>query len=695
MTARPLVLVFVVLLVASLPAGVAGVESGPTDGSSIETNGATTADSADEASTAGEADDVLHRTTVLSHLPEQPGTFETEKTFQVPDPVVSLEIDLGPRAEIESIDGFERTSDGSLEWTEATDRPSVRFTMPANRTSDIRHHAGGSNGAAEGVSSATGGSSSGEYTFVDTGEWGIVQIPGIDISLRQTEPVGNEETVRIDGPGAVGDRIAVFGEVTEYQRTVDGETIRLVVPDAAEMDEAPADVLETLADASERLDVGTRGDEVFIVAAPADVDWAPDGLQYGESDAWVVADAPLDDPANIWLHEFVHVRQDYTADTTAETEWLVEAQAEYYAATLALENGLIEFDEFERHLERGEHPPYADAVLSEPTTWTDDRTDYVKGRLAYAEIDRTLRLATDGDRTSADVFRVMNAGEGEFSEAAYLKLLELAGGPDVREVAERYTQTDESPEMWDRSDHRAAFDLEGAAFEYEFGPDPLGAEGELWDLEYELADSNANEIAVPDGATLTVPVTATNAGDRNGTADVVLGVDGSVAGYDQPTLEPGETTTSTFDWTPPKPGEYDLRVDGEQLTVHVRSNASLTVSDIAVAPEEPEPGQLVTVTGTIENEGDRPGAAVFEFRTPDGETTVQPIVLEPGETGTISDEVQFDEDGSYDVAVGERTETVSVSTTPPAELEEVPGFGGVAAIGALLVTLLVVRLRRR
>ncbi len=36
----------------------------------------------------------------------------------------------------------------------------------------------------------------------------------------------------------------------------------------------------------------------------------------------------------------------------------------------------------------------------------------MKGRLVYGEIDRTLRLETDGDRTLVDAFRLMNAHEG-------------------------------------------------------------------------------------------------------------------------------------------------------------------------------------------------------------------------------------------------------------------------------------------
>jgi len=93
-------------------------------------------------------------------------------------------------------------------------------------------------------------------------------------------------------------------------------------------------------------------------------------------------------------------------------EWLVEAQADYYAGLLALETGRTDFGDFSDLLERGERSRYADGVLIDRSTWDDPDTDYAKGALVYGEIDRRLRLATDGDRTLEDVFRTLNAREG-------------------------------------------------------------------------------------------------------------------------------------------------------------------------------------------------------------------------------------------------------------------------------------------
>ncbi|WP_049924427.1 CARDB domain-containing protein [Halopiger djelfimassiliensis] len=711
MNYRFAVVAFVVLLSTSLPAGAVAAGTGPGfETATMATGSSPSADvpartTVDErpvaAVSAAGSDDILHRTTVLRHRPEHAGTFETEMTFHVPDPIVDLEIDLGSEASVESVDGFEATGDGTYRWTEETDEPLIRFRLPANRVGSDRGHQGERTVASAGRGETptptqerrqTHGDG---YTFVDTGDWGIVQVPGISLSLRRTDPVGIDETVTVDGPGSTGGDIAVFGDVTEYERTVDGETFRLVVPEAADLRESPDDILDVLADASERLAVGERDEEVFVVAAPTDgIEWGPRGLQYGDADAWVVDDAPLEAAGNVWLHEYVHVRQGYrqpTVGVATETNWLVEAQAEYYAGLLALEAGLIDFDEFSRFLERGERAPYATGVLTDPESWDDDRTDYVKGRLVAGEIDRRLRLATDGDRTLEDVFRQLNAEDERLTESDVLGSIETAGGSDVRRVAERYTRTEAAPEMWTQADHGEAFAQSIADFEYGFGADPIEVDGKPWDRWAGAGPNDPDVTAVPAGETVTIPVSIDNTGGRAGTADAALQVDGEVVDYSQPRLAAGEGTTATLSWTPPEPGEYELRVGSERLTAFVRSSASVTVTDLTVDPERVAAGESVTATATVESADDRPGAAVLAFRTAAGTVANRSVALESGETETVAATLRFGDDGRYEVAVGERTASVTVGgeslTDTEIDVDDVPGFDAAAAFFAVVALI--------
>ncbi|WP_010546396.1 CARDB domain-containing protein [Natronobacterium lacisalsi] len=690
----------VALLVASLPAGIGGVVLGTGSASPGASVGATDRtqqlehvgpdpDPDPDSSTpsVSGSSDVLSYTTELRQIPKKP-TYEAEIRFSVPDSVSEVEVDLDlegtAEATVRSADGFESTADGVYRWTGETAAPSLLVTLPANRT-------GHDDRQSPTVSERDDG-----YSFVDAGDWAIVPVPQLRVYAQGSEPVGLESSATVDGSGATGGDVAVFGEVTEYERLVEGERLRLVVPAAADLQEAPDDVLETLAAGSQRLAVGERPDETFVVAAPTGVDWGSRGLQYGDADAWVRADAPLDEPDNVWLHEYVHVRQAYAGSpdaTATDATWLVEAQAEYHAAQVALGTGLIGFEEFERFLERGERSPYADGILAEPGSWDDPHTDYVQGPLVYGEIDRRLRVVTDGDRTLVDVFRTLNAraANDRIAAADFYAALEEAGDASVREAAERYAETKALPSMWSRGEHEAAFDQPVPAIDYGHADPPLAVDGEPWE-RWETDEGRL--AAVPAGTTVAVPVEVANVGDRAGSYDATLQVDGVPVDRAQGSLETGERATERLSWTPPEPGTYELRVGSETTTVIVRAPSSVAVADLDLEPREIDPGESAAVTATVEPADDRPAAAFVAVRTHEGVVAEAPVAVRAGETATITREVRFDEEGRHEVAVGDRVVTVTVGSLPLAELEEVPGFGvgvSLAALAAVLAGLVAFR----
>ena len=710
--------VLVVLLLIALPAGVAGADGSQTAPETDTADGdAASVPSVNSGSTASlsSTNDVLERTTTLRQLPEQPGTFETELTFDVPESMTALEIDLESEAEVHTAVGFEATDRGTYRWDETTESPTVRFTMPANRTGTIDGHAAQSVAETEATpaatTAATAATNEDGYAFLETGEWGVVQVPTVGLSYRTatSDPIGIEETVTVDGPGAAGTELAVFGAVTEHERTVDGERIRLVVLEAADLRERPTEILDSLEAASGRLDVGSSSSEAVIVAVPTDVDWGSRGLQYGPSDAWVVADAPLAEATNVWLHEYVHIRQRFAnpgVGTARDSEWLIEAQAEYYAGLLAYEQELIPFREFSRLLERGTTSPAADAVLTEPSTWGDSNANYRKGALVYGDLDRQLRLATDGDRSLDDVFRSLNAKDGQVRESDVLEALERAGNPAIRERAERYTQTTETPEPWTRFEHRDAFDQPRATIEYGLDTDPIKVGDHPWE-RWDRADidgiddrwrpdsgTDRGVLAVPAGERVTVPITASNVGERAGTADMVVQAGGEIVAESQHHLESGEYVSETLSWTPTEPGIYDVRVGADRLTLVVRSTTSLTVTELRVSPERIDPSESVTATATVTTDDDRPAAGTLEFRTTAETVSGQPIALAPGETDTVEVDLQFSEDGRYEIVAGGQSTTVTVGGVLGG-LESMPGFGVVAGVVALAVTLTVTLLGRR
>ncbi|ADB58989.1 hypothetical protein Htur_0088 [Haloterrigena turkmenica DSM 5511] len=691
------------VLLGTVPAGIAGAGGSPTASdpaagsagalestavstATAESSAATKTDA--EAAAMAEADDILHRTIELRHLPDRPDVYEAEFTFDIPEPMSSLTVDLEDEAEVQSTDGFEATDEGTYRWTGDGEAPSIRVRLPADRT-----------GTGARVDSSRSG-----YSFVDTGEWGVVPVPGVSVSYRREADVsiGIEETVTVDGPGATGGDIAVFGPVTEYERTENGETIRLVVPEAADLHEDPDDILEALGDASDRLSIAPSDEEVFVAAVPSDADWGSRGLQYGAADAWVRADAPLSEASNVWLHEYVHVHQRFAnGEVGSDAEWLVEGGAEYHAASLAYEQGLISFSEFRDHVERGERSPYADGVLAEPETWGHERTDYTKGALVYGELDRQLREATDGDRRLEDIVRTLNAQDERVTAADVLAALEAAGGNELRASAERYAHTTSTPEMWSYYEHQATFGQSRTATTSGLGDEPVtvdGREWERWDraaLSGPATEIGAGDVlAVPARERVTVPVALENVDDRAGTADATLQVDGDVVATERRVLEAGERATATLVWTPAKPGIYDVRVGGDRLTVYVRSTPSLTVTDLRVEPAGVDPGETVTATASVATADSLPAAGRLAFRTASGTEHGEPIALAPGETGSVAAELTFDDAGDYEISAGERTATVSVGGIK-STVESMPGFGVAAAAVALGLAVAISTVGRR
>ena len=472
---------------------------------------------------------------------------------------------------------------------------------------------------------------------------------------------------------------------------------RLVVPEAADLRESPEDVLDTLAYASDELRIGGRSEVVTVIAAPTgEVEWGANGIQYGPSDAWVRDDARLDVAGNVWIHEYVHTRQDYARDSLdRESTWLIEAQAEYYAASLTYEQGDISYRTFRRFLEEGQESPYAEGVLADPSTWHDPLTDYVKGPLVYGAIDRELHLETDGEHSMAAVFRDLNRQDGELTEAAWLGALEDAGGADVRAMAETYTRTDAVPDSWYALEHRAAFGQSTPAIDTALADaESIGIDGLLGSETLE----QPRPVLV--GETVTFPVTVENHGDRDGPYWATVQVDGTVVDGTTGRLEAGESTVESLAWTPETPGRYTLHVGDQPIRVDVLRPSSLTVTALEADPDRVESGESVTVTATVENQATRAGQETLEFRTGSGTVAEETVTLAPGETTTVETTVTFDSRGNHEVAVGEQRVTVTVEGAIQSQasnaVDSLPGFGaGLAAVAVALTLVVGARVRRR
>lgn len=699
---------------------------------------ATAPGAASVSSAAASADEDIVLTKTLALTPDRPGSVRVTLRYELPDEVVALETEVDPDARDVETDGFDAAGGSAYEWDGVSDVATITYRLPANVTAESGQFAGGrphatasrlpaagergpiaaDRSAAGPASSATAPASSaaepGEgYLFVDAGPWALVRLPRAGVSWRyRGATVGLVREARVDGAGAVGGQVAFLGAHETHERTAHGQTFRLVVPEASSMAASPEAVLDSYAAAADSLRVGDRDPSVFVVAAPADVDWAVRGLQTGDADAWVRADESLDGPDAPWLHEYVHTRQSF--ETAEGARWVVEGSADYYAALLALRQDRIGFEAFADHLAVGEREPYADAVLAEPGTWARG-ANYRKGALVVGALDRRIRLASDGSASFATVLQLLNEAEEPVTADRFVAAVRAVSDDSVAEAAERYVRTDAVPEMWTEDDHERAFGALAARVEVVV-PAALHVGG-----PYRNATLTA-PATLATGETVALPVGLVNDGDDPADYRLRLAVDGRTVATTNGTLAAGGNETVRLSWTATEPGTYDLALGRQSYPITVREPASPAVASLSTERSRVAAGGSALVVAELVAPGDVPAAGELAVRVDGERVGSRRVSVAPGERTTIRFPVSLPGPGSHAVSVGNRTVTVTVATPTPAATSEptqspgagegigtdggptgdgslvsTPGFGASTAVLALLAaaTLAVVGSRRR
>jgi len=695
-----LVVALLIVGVAAAGVGVAPAATGETASPAKSFSGSLDADSV--AQTSGDDADVIRLRHELAQTDER-GSIDVTTRAAIPDRVTELEVTLlsvDAGADVEA-DGFAPVDDAETgesvwEWDGETADPSLTYAVDANDTVEQ-----------EGPLATDG-----TYRFVDAGEWALVRTPRVAAAWSYTGQY--EAQVRLDretvvpGEGVASQSMAFLGPHEEYVREAAGQRYRLIVPDAADPVAEPDEVFGVFADASNALQVGARDEEVVAFAAPTgEVSWAVRGLQTGDADLWVSDEEPAGTAADVWTHEYVHTRQAYR--TEASGRWITEASATHYAALFALERGAADFDAFERTLARGERDPDASAVLADPATW-EGNPDYTKGALVAGEIDRRLRNETDGAASLATVLRDLNEADGPVTNEDVLDAVEAAAAEgaddatasEIRAAAERLTTTREAPEMWDRDAHAAAFGETPAQVGYGLAADGVRATG-----EYRNRTVARDPVELVVGESLAVAVVASNTGGAAGSYDLSLSVDGESVANRSGMLDAGAEAVERFEHRFDEPGEYEVRIGSERLTVAVSEPARPNVREVSTDRDRVSAGESVVATATVGNDASVPAGGEIAFRA-DGETVeTAPVRLDAGEETTVEREIRFGDGGSIGVgprnvtvsAVGpvdEASTTVAVEGDGPVSADGAPGFGpGVALVSIAVAGAALARPGRR
>lgn len=617
----------------------------------------------------------------LERMPDRKGTIFVTNRYDVPEQTRLLEVRVPEEATVVVEDGFEYREEGTYVWDGRTSSPRLGFEYAVNRTVDQTGPIAGP----------------GQHIFVDVGEWALIRQPfsGHRIGWSGPGRPGFDRQVGTDGPGSSSDVIAFLGEHEEYTHEAHGQTFRLIVPEAAGLEENPEDIFSSLAFASDILRVGERDDEVFVVAAPTgDVEWGVRGLQTGPADAWVRDFERLDDVDNVWIHEYVHTRQGYRA--ASDVQWFTEGSATYYATRLTLEQGEIDFRQFAGVLERGLHPRIGESVLSDRSSWQHN-ADYHLGALVTGALDRQLRLATDGEASMENVFRAMNAHDDVVTASTFQSFLLAAAGEGVSDFGARYTDTTERPATWSETAHEEAFGMMPARITVALTPDALSVSGPFRDRPLNRGDG---AVLVP-GETLSLSVNVTNFGGEPGAYEASFQVDGQDREVSSGTLEPGASTRHEFEAQFDETGEYTITIGDVTLPVTVLEPATASVTGFEADRTNASAGEEITLTVDVANEAPYPGELEIPLTRDGEEIDTDTVRLDAEGETTLTFSVTLTEPGTVTFGLGTASsETISLTATGPSSAtqddpaEAAPGLGAGLALAVLLLWAMILSRRR-
>jgi len=501
------------------------------------------------------------------------------------------------------------------------------------------------------------------YAGRSTESWTLVEhrSPSVD-----TEPgVERRERLHVVGEGYVGNRTVLLGDHEVYDRRADGQTIEVVVPDSVSLLYGPNRTADALANASRALRIGARDDTLHAFATPeieteADFLVQP-GFALDGSTLLVDADSELD----VWTHEYVHTRQAFS--DAERLQWLTEASAEYYGWLLSIRQGYDGWGALRGVLSsaRGD-----ESVLGDPETWSGE-SDYRKGALVLAALDRAVRTATDGERTLQDVLRRVNGAGTDPTLETLVDAVREVGGTDAAAAAERYVTTNATP-AYQPSRDRLAADYGYAAPRVQKRVVDVSAVGPNYTRRL---DPSVTPRLAPDES-LRVTARVRNAGDADGIAVVAPRVsdrDGELTRVDEPwvgRVRAGQTVIGTATHRFDQPGTYELgsALPNGVAVVPDRGTAAAVTGLNATRNRTTD--DRVTIAVTVRNDGDRRTFVRRPVVVDGRRVATVALAVDAGAIRTVIRSVAVGDRSSAQITVGAASATVAAPATDPQQLTD-------------------------
>lgn len=287
--------------------------------------------------------------------------------------------------------------------------------------------------------------------FAATDDWTLAPTPRVSVAWeaagdddwRYLHPLQDDypdRSVSFTDSGVLGSAFTYVGPYDEHVHRADGQRFRMIVAADASPAESPQDVFDALETASKRIP-GESSDEVLLFVLPDPI-WRGGYASPKYDELWVHEDARLDDPQNLWLHEYIHTRQSF--ELGDRMRWFREASAAYFASELSVRQGRTSTDAVVRTLS-SKH--YSESVLSKRNTWTNREVPYYRGAITLWALDGKIRRATDGRHSLMDVFDRMNERNEPVTYDDFRKIVADVAGRSMTPWLDEHVTTSAKPNL--------------------------------------------------------------------------------------------------------------------------------------------------------------------------------------------------------------------------------------------------------
>lgn len=202
--------------------------------------------------------------------------------------------------------------------------------------------------------------------------------------------------------GFIGQNILYMGEYSIQSDRAGCQNISIIKPAHANFDAEKR--LKVLTYSAHALEVGQAYTSVYVFASTKEPGSRAGMVPEYENDIFLYGPAPLDKAENLWIHEYIHTRQARYLEKSNNFGWFPEATANYYAARLSLELGLITPREYNAQI--AQWNSYQPSVTLRNAK--HENVSYKHGAVVLAELD--AKLSEKGHTTLLDIFYDLNNG---------------------------------------------------------------------------------------------------------------------------------------------------------------------------------------------------------------------------------------------------------------------------------------------